>query len=183
MDIKELYGSETVKNLLKTFAGESRARNKYNFYAEKAREEGYQYIASVFDETAANEYAHAREVYARYLGMVSSTEENLLDAMKGETEEFTKLYKEFEETARNEGFNQIADFYKELREVEEAHDKKFKELYEKIQNNTVFKGGADSLWKCMNCGYIYEGEEVPMVCPLCKFPRAYFKPYCDCDEK
>ena len=183
MDTKGISGSETEKNLLKTFAGESRARNKYNFYAEKAREEGYQNIANIFDLTAYNEHAHAREVFARYLGLVGSTGENLLDAAKGETEEFTKLYKEFEETARREGFDDIASLYKELREVEESHNNRFRKLYKKVQDDTVFKGKQDSKWICMNCGYIYEGAEAPEVCPLCKFPRAYFKPYCDCDER
>lgn len=178
MNIK---GSETEKNLLKTFAGESRARNKYNFYGEKAREEGYQWIAAIFDETACNEYAHAREVFRRYLGLVKSTAHNLMDAIMGETEEAKKLYKEFEETARCEGFDEIADFYKDLREVEESHSERFKALYEKVTTGTVFKSDKESLWKCMNCGYIYEGDEAPEHCPLCKFPRAYFKPYCECE--
>ncbi|GKU27128.1 rubrerythrin family protein [Clostridium folliculivorans] len=177
MKIKD---SETLKNLLKTFAGESRARNKYNLYAEKARHEGFIWIGQVFDLTASNEYAHAREVWAKYLGMVKSTEENLLDAMEGEGQETEKIYKEFEEVARKEGFEAIADFYKELREVEESHRERFKDVYDKVKSGTVFKSSTESVWRCMNCGYIYEGKQVPEVCPLCKFPRAYFEPLPEC---
>ncbi|MBK1813965.1 rubrerythrin family protein [Clostridium sp. YIM B02505] len=180
MKIKD---SETLKNLLKTFAGESRARNKYNLYAEKARQEGFVWIGQVFDLTASNEYTHAREVWAKYLSMVKSTEENLLDAMEGEGEETDKIYKEFEEVARKEGFEAIADFYKELREVEESHRERFKDIYEKVRCGAVFKSSTESVWRCMNCGYIYEGKQVPEVCPLCKFPRAYFEPLTECKDK
>lgn len=178
IDCKKLKGSQTEKNLYKTFAGESRARNKYNMYAEKARLEGYQWIADIFDETAKNEFAHAREVFNRYLGNVRSTAENLASAMGGETEEFRKLYKEFEETARNEGYIEIADFYKELREVEESHAERYKKLYNRIKDGTVFSSSEPTEWICLNCGYIHEGEEAPEFCPLCKFPRAYFKEKC-----
>lgn len=178
IDCKKLKGSETEKNLYKTFAGESRARNKYNMYAEMARVEGYQWIADVFDETAENEFAHAREVFGRYLGNVRSTGENLASAMGGETEEFRKLYKEFEKIARDEGFIEIADFYKELREVEESHAERYKELYERVKEGTVFSSSESTEWICLNCGYIHEGEEAPEFCPLCKFPRAYFKEKC-----
>ena len=180
MKIKD---SETLKNLLKTFAGESRARNKYNLYAEKARQEGFVWIGQVFDLTASNEYAHAREAWAKYLSMVKSTEENLLDAMEGEGEETNKIYKEFEEVARKEGFEAIANFYKELREVEESHRERFKDIYDMVKCGTVFKSSTESVWRCMNCGYIYEGKQVPEVCPLCKFPRAYFEPITDCKDK
>jgi rubrerythrin len=173
----KLKDSETLKNLLKTFAGESRARNKYNLYAEKARQEGFVWIGQIFDMTASNEYAHAREVWGRYLGMTKSTEDNLLDAVMGEGEETNKIYKEFEEVARKEGFEAIANFYKELREVEESHKERFKDLYEKVKSGTVFKSSCETFWRCLNCGYIYEGKEAPEVCPLCKFPRAYFEPY------
>ncbi|GFZ34367.1 rubrerythrin [Clostridium zeae] len=179
----EIKDSETLKNLLKTFAGESRARNKYNLYAEKARQEGFVWIGQVFDLTASNEYAHAREAWAKYLCMVKSTEENLLDAMEGEWQEANKIYKEFEEVARKEGFEAIANFYKELREVEESHRERFKDIYEKVKCGTVFKSSTESVWRCMNCGYIYEGKQVPEVCPLCKFPRAYFEPLTECKDK
>ncbi|WP_040210307.1 rubrerythrin [Clostridium polynesiense] len=179
MDKKSLKGTQTEKNLFKTFAGESRARNRYNLYSEKARMEGYEWIGDIFDETAGNEYAHAREVYRRFLGLVGNTSENLKDAIKGETEEYSKIYKEFEEVARREGFKEIADFYKEIAEVEEFHEKRFKALYDKVNCKTVFTSPVPIKWQCLNCGYIYEGTEAPAACPLCKFPRAFFKPLCE----
>jgi rubrerythrin len=175
MDFK---GSKTEQNLYKTFAGESRARNKYNLYAERARLDGYQWVAEVFDETAHNEFAHARESYGTFLNLIGCTKDNLLDCILGETDEYKIIYKEFEEDARAEGFMEIADFYKELAETEEKHAERFKALYDKIEDGTMFKSSEESLWICMNCGYIHEGKEAPLVCPLCKYPRAYFKPYC-----
>lgn len=174
----EFKGSKTEQNLYKTFAGESRARTKYNLFAEKARLDGYQWVGEIFDETAGNELAHAREVYGSFLKNIGCTKDNLLDCIIGETDEYKNVYKKFEEEARSEGFNDIADFYKELAETEENHAKRFKALYDKIEDGTMFRGPKGSLWVCMNCGYIHEGEEAPLVCPLCKYPRAYFKPYC-----
>lgn len=173
----EFNNSETYKNLLKTFAGEARARDMYNFFGEMARGEGYNYVGKIFDDTAANEYAHAREVFKRYLKMVGSTEENLKSAAAGEANEYENLYKEFEDTARSEGFDNIADFYADLREVEESHNKRYKALYNQVKEGTIFKGNPNSMWRCMNCGYIYVGAEAPEFCPLCKFPRSYFEPY------
>lgn len=172
----DLKGSKTERCLYKTFAGESRARNKYSFYAEHARCEGYRWVGEIFDETADNEKAHAREVYNRFLKKVSSTEENLIDAVMGETDESKKIYKEFEEIARNEGFIEIADFYKELQEVEEFHGERFLKLANDIKEDTIFKSDEVSLWQCMNCGYIHEGKKAPTACPLCKYPTSYFKP-------
>ena len=178
----DLKGSKTEKNLYRTFAGESRARNKYNLYAEKARDEGYEWIAQIFDITAINELAHARRVYNEFLKLVCKTKENLVDAICGETGEYKDIYAKFEKEAREEGFNQIAEFYKELREVEEDHAKRFKELYDKLEDGTMFTGPKDSKWVCMNCGYIHEGAEARMRCPLCGYPRAYFKPYCEIED-
>lgn len=175
----DLKGSKTEKNLYRTFAGESRARNKYNLYAERARKEGYEWIAQIFDVTAINELAHARRVYGEILNQVCNTKENLVDAIYGETSEYKDLYAKFEKEARDEGFKEIADFYKELREVEETHAKRFKMLYEKLEKETMFTGPENSKWICMNCGYIHEGEEVPNKCPLCGYPKSYFKPYCE----
>ena len=175
----DLKGSKTEKNLLKTFAGESRARNKYDLYAEKARLDGYQWVGQIFNETALNEYAHARRSYGQLLNRVGTTKNNLLDAVMGETAEFREIYKMFEKEAREEGFDEIGDFYKELREVEESHSEKFQYLYDKLEDGTMFKGPTESKWICMNCGYIHEGMEAPLVCPLCKYPRAYFKPLCE----
>lgn len=174
-----LKGSKTEKNLFKTFAGESRARNKYSFFAEKARAEGFMYVADVFEETAGNEKAHAREVFRRYLDMVGSTKSNLIDAAMGESEENKVIYKEFECTARDEGYDEIADFYKELQEVEGHHKDRFLELAKRIKDGMMFNSDTETEWICLNCGYIYEGKEAPVRCPLCKYPRAYFKKLCD----
>lgn len=174
-----VQGSKTEKNLLRTFAGESRARNKYNFYGETARNEGYQFIGEVFDETAGNERAHAREVFNRYLKMNKSTKENLLDAANGEAMEAKNIYKQFEKEAREEGFNEIASFYKELAEVEEGHMNRFNDIYENLSNGKIFKKDIVVKWQCMNCGYIHVGKEAPTVCPLCKYPQAYFKVLCE----
>lgn len=172
-----IKGSKTEKNLYKTFAGESRATVKYLIFAEIARCEGYRWIAEIFEETASNEKAHAREVLKDYLNKTGTTEENLLDSARGEHDETSKMYKEFEEIAKEEGFNDIEHFYKELREVEESHYERYSKLLEKIKEKKVFKGDEVKQWKCMNCGYIYEGIEAPEHCPLCGYPRSYFKPY------
>lgn len=175
----DLKGSKTEKNLLRTFAGESRARNMYTFFGDKAREQGLQYVGSVFDMTADNEKAHAREVYRRFLKAVDSTSENLQKSAMGEAAESTKIYKKFEEEARTEGFNEIADFYKELAEVEEHHMERFMALKQRLDDGEMFKGNKETVWQCMNCGYIHIGSEAPKVCPLCKYPQGYFKLYCN----
>ncbi|MDR3593165.1 rubrerythrin family protein [Clostridium sp.] len=170
-----LKGSKTERNLFKTFAGESRVSNKYTFYAERAKEEGFMYVADVFEETSSNEKAHAREVFKRYLDKVCNTKNNLIESALGESEENKVIYKEFEKTAREEGFDDIADFYKELREVEDHHKERFLELAKRIKEGKMFKSDREAEWICLNCGYIHEGKEAPMKCPLCKYPRAYFK--------
>lgn len=173
----ELKGSRTEQNLYKTFAGESRARSRYNLYAERARLDGYQWVGAIFDEIANNELAHAREAYGKFLNLVICTKNNLEDCILGERSEYEGIYKKYEEEARAEGFTEIADFYKELAETEENHAETFKVLYDRIEDGTMFKGPKGSLWVCMNCGYVHEGEEAPIICPLCKYPRAYYKPY------
>lgn len=181
-----LKGSKTEKNLYKTFAGECRARSKYNLYAEKAKSEGFMWVAEVFDSTASNEFAHAREAYKRYLCKISTTKNNLIESALGEAEESCVIYKEFEDIAREEGLMEIADFYKELREVEEHHKERFLDLAKRIKEDKMFKSDKKSLWQCMNCGYIYEGNEAPLNCPLCKYPRSYFKnlsEICSWEEK
>ncbi|MBE6063103.1 MAG: rubrerythrin family protein [Clostridium butyricum] len=170
-----LKGSKTEKNLLKTFAGESRARNKYDLYAEKAKAEGYMWIAEVFECIALNEFAHAREVYKRFLDRICSTKNNLIESAISEAEESKVVYKNFENMAREEGFYEIADFYKELQEVEEIHKEKFLDLAKKVKDNMIFSSEKKSSWECLNCGYIYEGCEAPKKCPLCKYPKSYFK--------
>ena len=178
--MKSLKGSQTEKNLYKTFAGECRARTKYNLFAEEAREEEQHWIADIFDETAKNEYAHAREVFRRFLGNVGDTLDNLMVAAMGESDEFKEIYKEFEETARSEGYEEIADFFKELREVEESHNERYMDFYDKIKSNSLYSSKEPVKWICTNCGYIHEGKEAPRNCPLCRFPQGYFRLLNEC---
>ncbi|WP_294372420.1 rubrerythrin family protein [uncultured Clostridium sp.] len=171
-----LKGSRTEKNLYKTFAGECRARTKYDLYAEKAKCDGYMWIAEVFEETAKNEFAHAREAYKKYLSRINCTKNNLIEAAVGESEEANVIYKEFEKIAEEEGFHEIAHFYKELQEVEEHHKKRYLELAKKMKDNILYKSNnKDTLWMCLNCGYIHEGCEAPERCPLCGYSIGYFK--------
>ena len=179
----KLSGSQTEKNLLRAFAGESRARNKYQFYAEKARMEGYEWIARIFEETAENELAHAREMYVKYLKMINPTLDNLYDAAMGEKEEDEFIYKNFENEAKKEGFPEIAEFFKELRDVEEEHSKRFLEIYKNLKSGNIYKKNKACTWKCLNCGYIYEGMEAPEKCPLCKYSKNYYKRYCNLNEE
>ena len=174
-----IEGTQTELNLYKTFAGESRAFTLYTLFAEVANREGYRWVGEIFNDAAGNELAHARIVAATFLKIIGNTKQNLIEAIKGEVAEFRDIYKKYEEEAQAEGFTEIADFYKELREVEESHAEAFKEIYDKLEDGTIFAGPQGSKWYCMNCGYIYEGIQVPPVCPLCKYPRSYFEPVCE----
>jgi rubrerythrin len=172
----DLKGSKTEENLMKAFAGESQARNKYTFWASQAKKEGYEQIAGFFEETAENEKEHAKLLYKLANGgAIKSTVENLAEAANGENEEYTSMYPEMEKIAREEGFDEIADIFKEIGEVEEAHEKRYLKLLENIKNNTVFKKSSPVKWKCRNCGYIHEGTEPPEICPACAHPRAYYE--------
>ena len=180
-------GSETEKNLLKAFAGESQARNRYTYFASVAKKEGYEQISGIFLETAENEKEHAKvffqyleggetEIQASYpAGKIGTTEENLLHAAEGEKLEYSKLYPEFEKIARKEGFNDIADSFKQIGEVEEQHEKRYKKLLENVKNKKVFKRDKTIKWKCRNCGYVHEGKDAPLVCPACKHPQSYYE--------
>jgi rubrerythrin len=182
-----LKGSETEKNLLKAFAGESQARNRYTYFASVARNEGYEQISSIFLETADNEKEHAKiffgylegravEITATYpAGKIGKTEENLLAAAEGEKLEWGKIYPEFQKIALNEGFKDIADSFKQIAEVEENHEKRYRKLLENVKNKDVFKRDKIVRWKCRNCGYIYEGKEAPKKCPACKHPQAFYE--------
>ena len=183
----ELKGSKTEKNLLKSFAGESQARNRYTFFASKAKKEGYEQIASIFQETADNEKEHA-EIFFKYLvggnteiqatypaGKIGSTEENLLASAEGEKEEWGEIYPDFEKIAREESFEEIATSFKEIAEVEEHHEMRYRKLLENVKNNTVFKKPNVVKWKCRNCGYVHEGEDAPEECPACKHPKSYYE--------
>jgi len=188
--MKQLKGSETEKNLLKAFAGESQARNKYTYFASVAKKEGYEQISAIFLETADNEKEHAKvffkhlessggtplEITASYpAGKIGTTEENLLAAANGEKEEWTTIYKNFESMARKEGFKEIADSFKEIAEVEEQHEKRYKKLLENVKSKKVFKKEKVVKWKCRNCGYVHEGKEAPDECPACKHPKSYYE--------
>ena len=174
----ELKGSKTEQNLKAAFAGESQARNKYTYYAGVAKKEGYEQIAGIFLETADNEKEHAK-LWLKFLNGIGNTEENLVDAASGENYEYTTMYKEFEEVARQEGFDEIADFFREVGEVEEAHEKRFLKLLENLRNGEVFKKKETVRWKCRNCGYIHEGPEASEKCPACAHPQSYYEVFCE----
>ncbi|MDR2699052.1 MAG: rubrerythrin family protein [Candidatus Methanoplasma sp.] len=172
----ELKGSKTEANLLTAFAGESQARNKYTYYSAQARKEGYNQIADIFIETAENEREHAKLWFkALHGGCVPETLENLKDAASGENYEFNTMYKDFEAIARQEGFNEIADQFKLVGDVEAVHEKRYRELYDNIKSGKVFKKDEVVVWKCQNCGYLHVGKEAPALCPTCKYPQCYFE--------
>jgi rubrerythrin len=185
-----LRGSETAKNLLKAFAGESQARNRYTYFASVARKEGFEQISAIFLETADNEKEHAKvffqhlqslkgeglEIDAKYpAGKIGTTSENLLAASNGEHEEWTSIYANFEKIARKEGFKEIAESFKQIAEVEERHEKRYTKLLRNVLKNTVFKRDKVVMWKCRNCGYIHVGKEAPKKCPACKHPQSYYE--------
>ena len=170
----ELKGSKTEKNLEAAFAGESMARNKYAYFASVARNEGYIQIANLFEETSDNEKEHAK-VHFKNLHGIGNTIANLEAAISGENYEHTKMYPEFAKIAKEEGFDDIAKAFKEIGEVEKAHEKRYKALLANIKNNSVFKKEKKVKWKCDNCGYIHEGLEAPDSCPACKHAKKYFE--------
>jgi rubrerythrin len=173
-----LKGSKTEANIKAAFAGESQARNKYTFYASVAKKEGYEHIAGVFLETADNEKEHAETLY-KYLDAIKCTRDNLKDAAAGENYEWTSMYKEFEKVAREEGFTEIADTFKEIGEVEEFHEKRYLALAKNIEEGKVFARSEEVDWHCRNCGYVHRGESAPEECPSCRHPRAFFQLLCE----
>ncbi len=189
--MKSIKGTQTEKNLLASFAGESQARNRYTYFASVAKKAGFEQIAAIFIETADNEKEHAKrffkfleggkvEIQASYpAGIVGDTPGNLLASANGENEEWTKLYKAAEDTARAEGFDEIAIQFKEIAEVEEEHEKRFRKLLENIEKNKVFKKDGNVKWKCRNCGYVHEGNEAPNECPACYHPQSYYELLCE----
>jgi len=170
----ELKGSRTGKNLEAAFAGESQARNKYTYFASVARKAGFEQIAGIFLEAADNEKEHAKSIFD-FLGGMGDTEANLKAAAQGEHHEWTEMYSEFERVAREEGFTEIADFFKEVAEVEEQHEKRYLALLKNAQEGKVFKKDKVVKWKCRNCGYVHEGTEAPKVCPVCAHPRSFYE--------
>jgi len=174
----ELKGTRTEANLKVAFAGESQARNKYTFFAAAASAEGYEQIAALFLETAENEREHARRIF-HFLQGVQGTETNLMAAAEGENYEWTTMYRQFEKEAREEGLEEIADFFREVAEVEEQHEKRYLALLKSVRQGSVFRKDRVVKWKCRNCGYVHEGTEPPEKCPACTFPRAYYELLCE----
>ncbi len=172
----ELKGTKTEKNLMEAFAGESQARNKYTYYASKAKKDGYEQIAAIFQETADNEKEHAK-MWFKLLhdGQVPSTEENLKDAANGENFEWTNMYDRMAKEAKEEGFDHIAYLFKAVGEIEKEHEARYKKLLENIENGLVFSKDGDRIWKCRNCGHIVIGKQAPEVCPVCTHPQSYFE--------
>jgi rubrerythrin len=185
--MKSIKGTETEKNLLKSFAGESQARMRYNYFASQAKKDGYRQIEAIFNETAANEKEHAKvffkfleggetEITATYpSGIILSTLENLKAAANGENEEHTVLYPEFAAVAQKEGFMTVAVAFKMIAKVEAEHEKRFRKLAQNIENDMVFKKDKKVFWKCRNCGYVHEGSEAIKLCPACKHPQEHFE--------
>ncbi len=183
----KLKGSQTEKNLLAAFAGESQARNRYTYFAGVAKKEGYEQISAIFLETADNEKEHAKrffrlleggdvEIVAAYpAGVIGTTSDNLNAAAEGEKMEWTKIYKSFETIAREEGLKEAADQFKEIAEVEERHEARYRKLWKNVKDKKVFKKDAAVKWKCRNCGYVHEGKVAPDKCPACAHPQAYYE--------
>jgi rubrerythrin len=186
----ELKGSETEKNLLKSFAGESQARNRYTFFASVAKKEGYEQISAIFTETAGNEKEHAEiffklleggivEITAAYpAGVISNTPDNLKEAADGEKLEWGVLYPDFAEVAVKEGFLKIADTFRMVAKVEKEHEIRYRKLLANANQGKVFKKDQPIKWKCRNCGHIYEGSEAPEKCPVCDHAKSYFEVWC-----
>jgi rubrerythrin len=173
--MKELKGTKTEANLLAAFAGESQARNKYTYYASQARKEGYEQIAAIFEETAGNEREHAKLWYKALHGGMPETKTNLADCIAGENYEWMKMYKEFAETARAEGFPEIARMMEGVAKIEASHEKRYQALLDSVNGGKVFRDVKETVWVCRNCGHLYIGAEAPEVCPVCSHPKAYFE--------
>lgn len=173
---KELKGTKTEANLQAAFAGESQARNKYTYYASKAKKDGFVQIANLFEETANNEKEHAK-IWFKLLhgGDIASTEENLLDAAAGENYEWTDMYATFAKEAREEGFDHIAFLFEQVAKIEKEHEKRYLALLDNVKNELVFSRDEECIWQCSNCGHIVIGKKAPEVCPVCAHPKAYFQ--------
>jgi rubrerythrin len=182
-----IKGTQTEKNLLAAFAGESQARNRYTYFASQAKKEGYEQIAAIFSDTADNEKEHAKvffglleggdaEITAGYpAGKVGSTAENLLAAANGENFEWTTLYQNFAQAAKDEGQNAAYVAFKEISEVEEGHEARYRKLLANVEAKQVFQRDQPAKWRCRNCGYVHEGKSAPKICPACKHPQAYYE--------
>ena len=171
----ELKGSKTEKNLMAAFSGESEARNKYTYYASKAKKDGYVQIAKIFEETAANEKEHAKIWFKLLKDGIGATDVNLKDAADGENYEWTEMYPTFAKEAREEGFAHIAYLFEQVAKIEKEHEERYKKLLENIEGGLVFSRDNDCIWQCSNCGHIVVGKKAPEVCPVCAHPQAYFE--------
>ena len=176
----ELKGSKTEQNLMAAFAGESQARNKYTYYASKAKKDGYEQLAAIFEETANNEKEHAKLWFKElHGGEITSTEENLLDAANGENYEWTEMYKEFAETAKEEGFTRLAKLFEMVADIEREHEQRYLTLLQNVKDERVFKKDGKKIWVCRNCGHVYEGKEALKVCPVCAHPQSFMEVQAD----
>ena len=172
--MKDLKGTKTEKNLWEAFAGESQARNKYTYFASKAKKDGYVQISKIFEETAANEKEHA-EIWFKLLQGIGSTAENLKSAADGENYEWTDMYAEMAKDAREEGFDHIAFLFDEVGKIEKEHEERYRKLLANVEGGLVFSRDGDMIWQCSNCGHIHVGKQAPEVCPVCVHPQAYFQ--------
>lgn len=174
--MKELKGTKTEANLLAAFAGESQARNKYTYFASKAKKDGYVQIAAIFEETANNEKEHAK-IWYKLLngGAVGNTIENLKEAAGGENYEWTEMYPTFAKEAREEGFDEIADLFEGVAAIEKEHEERYKKLLANVEGGLVFSREGDMIWQCANCGHICVGKQAPEECPVCAHPQSYFQ--------
>ena len=172
----ELKGSKTEQNLMAAFAGESQARNKYTYFASKAKKEGYEQIAAIFEETANNEKEHAKMWFKElHGGEVPDTASNLLAASEGENYEWTDMYAEFAEVAREEGFTRIANLFEGVAKIEKEHEERYRKLLANVEGGLVFSRDGDMIWQCRNCGHIVVGKKAPKMCPVCAHPQSYFE--------
>jgi rubrerythrin len=172
--MKELKGTKTEKNLWEAFAGESQAAAKYGYFASVAKKEGYEQISAIFSETQKNEVEHAK-LWFKYLNGIGKTPENLISAAEGENYEWTEMYKEFAKTAREEGFDEIAERFEGVASIEKAHEERYRKLLGRVETRTVYISDDAIVWKCRNCGHLHVGEKAPNVCPVCDHPRAHFE--------
>ena len=171
----ELKGSKTEQNLMTAFAGESMARNKYTYFASKAKKDGYVQIANIFEETANNEKEHAKMWFKLLNGGIGDTLDNLAAAAEGENYEWTDMYANFAKEAREEGFDHIADLFDGVAAIEKEHEERYRKLFANIEEGVVFSKDGDVIWQCANCGHICVGKKAPEVCPVCAHPQSYFQ--------
>ena len=172
--MKDLKGTKTEKNLWEAFAGESQARNKYTYFASKAKKDGYVQIAKIFEETAANEKEHA-ELWFKLLGGIGDTAQNLKSAAEGENYEWTDMYDQMAKDAREEGFDHIAFLFEEVGKIEKDHEERYRKLLSNVEGGLVFSRDGDMIWQCSNCGHVVVGKKAPEMCPVCAHPKAYFQ--------